>query len=465
MRLGSQEKLPADVKNNKARNTYFFLPFILGLVGVVFQISRNPKQFWVLFVFFMFTGLAIQFYTNPPIFQPRERDYSLVGSFYIFALWIGMGAYGLYTVFSKLIPARFGSVLTTMLCLFAVPGLMAYQNWDDHDRSDRYTANAMAKAYLDSAQEDKGAILFTIGDNDTFPLWYMQEIEQYRTDVRIIVTGYFAADWYIDQMKRKSYKSPAIPSQITHDKYAYGTRDLIYHHELSEERWDIKDWVNWVDSDKPQTKFKYVMERQGTDISLQPPHILETVFYPTNKIRIPVHKENVLKSGLVRKEDAHLILDYIDIDLPKTAVYKNRMMMLDILANNNWERPIYFSGGSYEDEEYLWLKDYLQLDGLIYKLVPIKTKNENPFELGRLDSALMYDIVKKWEWGNAGSTAIYHDPQTRKQGGVSFRISLARLTETLISEGKIEKAKEILDLAMENIPFDHFGYYTFVDLF
>ncbi|WP_394750759.1 glycosyltransferase family 117 protein [Spongiimicrobium salis] len=465
MRLGSQDNLPSDVKDNKARNTYFFLPFILGLLGIVFQLSRNPKQFWVLFVFFMFTGLAIQFYTNPPIFQPRERDYSLVGSFYIFAIWIGLGAYGLYTAFSQILPTKIWSIGSILLCLVAVPGLMGYQNWDDHDRSDRYTANAMAKAYLDSAQEGAGAILFTIGDNDTFPLWYMQEIEAYRTDVRIIVTGYFAADWYIDQMKRRSYNSPAIPSQITHDKYAYGTRDLIYHHGLTEERWDIKDWVNWVDSDKPQTKFKYIMERQGVDIRTQPPHILETVYYPTNKIRIPVNKKNVLDSGLVRPEDAHLILDYIDIDLPKTALYKNRMMMLDVLANNDWKRPIYFSGGSYEDEEYLWLKDYLQLDGLIYKLVPIKTKNESPFELGRLDSELMYAMVKKWDWGNAGSPDIYHDPQTRKQGGVSFRISLARLTETLIAEGKTEKAKEIIALAMQNIPLEYFGYYTFVEPF
>lgn len=465
MRLGSQENLPSDVENNKGRNTYFFLPLLLGILGIIFQVSKNPKQFWVLLVFFMFTGIAIQFYTNPPIFQPRERDYSLVGSFYIFAIWIGIGVYGLFQAFARYIAPKIGVPATILICLMAVPGLMAYQNWDDHDRSDRYTANTMAKAYLDSTQEDAGAILFTIGDNDTFPLWYTQEIEEYRTDVRIVVTGYFATDWYIDQMKRRSYKSPPVPSQLTHDKYAYGTRDLVYYHGITEARWDLKDLIDWIGSDKPQTKFKYIMERQGTDISSQPPHILETVYYPTNKIRIPVNKKNVLESGLVRPEDAHLILDHIDIDLPKNALYKNRLMMLDVLANNDWKRPIYFSGGSYEDEEYIWMKEYLQLDGLVYKLVPIKTQNESPFELGRLDSELMYDIVKKWEWGNAGSPKIYHDPQTRKQGGVSFRISLARLVEALIVEGKIEKAKEMITLAMDNMPFEYFGYYAFLEPF
>ncbi|MEM6866509.1 MAG: DUF2723 domain-containing protein, partial [Bacteroidota bacterium] len=186
LRLGSQSNLPSDWKNNKARNTYFFLPLILGILGIVFQISKDPKQFWVLFVFFMFTGLAIQFYTNPYIFQPRERDYSLVGSFFIFCIWIGIGVYGLFDEFRKLLSAKIAAPAITALCLLAVPLLMGFQNWDDHDRSNRYTAQSTAKAYLDSCQKDSGAILFTIGDNDTFPLWYVQEIENYRTDVRIV---------------------------------------------------------------------------------------------------------------------------------------------------------------------------------------------------------------------------------------------------------------------------------------
>ncbi|WP_422858965.1 protein O-mannosyl-transferase family [Flagellimonas sp. S174] len=464
LRLGSQKNLPSDWENNKARNTYFFLPLILGIIGIVFQISRNSKQFWVLFVFFMFTGIAIQFYTNPYIFQPRERDYSLVGSFFIFCIWIGLGVYGLFDEFRKLLSAKIAAPAITAICLLAVPLLMGFQNWDDHDRSGRYTAQSAAKAYLDSCQEDAGAILFTIGDNDTFPLWYAQEIEGYRTDVRIVNTSLFATDWYIDQMKRKAYESEPIPSQLTHDKYHYGARDAIYHQPITDNRWSIKDFINWVGSDKPQTKLKYLFEKQGADLSQYSEGTLDIVYYPTNKVRIPVNKQNVLESGLVKQKDADLIVDYIDIDLPQSALPKNRILMLDLIANNDWKRPIYFSGGSFDKAEYIWMKDYLQLDGLVYKLVPIRTENRNSFEMGRIDSDLMYNIVKNWEWGNSGSTDIYHDPQTRSQG-LSFRSNLARLTETLIAQNEIEKAKDVINIAMTNLPFEYFGFYAFVEPF
>jgi len=464
LRLGTQDNLPSDVLDNKGRNTYFFLPLILGIIGLVFQVTRNPKQFWVLLVFFLFTGLAIQFYTNPGIFQPRERDYSLVGSFYIFALWIGMGVYGLFDEFQRWIKPKILAPAVILVSLLSVPLVLAAQNWDDHNRANRYTAEATAKAYLASCQEDAGAMLFTIGDNDTFPLWYVQEIEDFRTDVRIICTSLFATDWYVDQMKRKAYKSDPIPSQLTHELYRYGNRDVIYYQGITDKRWDIKDFMNWIQSDNPQTKFKYILDKQDMDISELPESTLDIVYYPTYKIRVPVNKENVLKSGLVKLKDADQIVEYIDIDLPQSALPKNRIMMLDILANNDWERPIYFSGGSFDKAEYIWMKDYLQLDGLVYKLVPIKTKNESAFEMGRIDGDLMYDIVKGWEWGNSGSPDIYHDTQTRIQG-LSFRSNLARLTETLLSEGKIDKAKEIIDLAIENIPVEHYGFYTFVEPF
>ena len=464
LRLGSQDNLPSDILENKARNTYFFLPLLLGIIGIVFQISRNPKQFWVLFVFFMFTGFAIQFYTNPYIFQPRERDYSLVGSFFIFCIWIGLGVYGLFEEAKRLLKPKLAAPIITTLCLFAVPLLMAFQNWDDHDRSGRKTARSTAKAYLDSCQEDVGAILFTIGDNDTFPLWYAQEIEGHRTDVRVINTSLFATDWYIDQMKRKAYESDPIPSQLTHDKYSFGTREAIYYQEVTDSRWNIKDFMNWVDSDKPQTKFKHLFDKMGRDISDYPASTLEIVYYPTNKIRVPINKKNVLESGLVKEKDSALIVDYIDIDLPENALTKQRILMLDILANNDWKRPIYFSGGSFDNAEYLWLKDYLQLDGLVYKLVPIKTENQSPFEMGRIDTDLMYNIIRKWEWGNSSDLDIYHDPQTRSQG-LSFRSNLARLSEQMIEEGKIDKAKDVIDMAMTHMPVERFGFYAFVEPF
>jgi cbb3-type cytochrome oxidase subunit 3 len=463
LRLGSQDNLPSDVLNNKGRNTYFFLPLILGIIGLVFQISKDPKQFWVLFVFFIFTGIAIQFYTNPYIFQPRERDYSLVGSFYIFALWIGLGVYGLYEEFSKLITPKIWAPVITLVCLLAVPGVMAYQNWDDHDRSGRYTARSAAMAYLDSCQEEAGAMLFTIGDNDTFPLWYVQEIEGYRNDVRVICTSLFATDWYVDQMKRKAYRSDPIPSQLEHDLYRYGNRDVIYYQGITDKRWDIKDFMNWIGSNNPQTKLGSLLEKQGADVSGYSESTLDLVYYPTNKIRIPVNKENVLASGLVKEKDSALIVDYIDIDLPN-ALPKNRILMLDIMANNDWKRPIYFSGGSFDKAEYIWMKDYLQLEGMAYKLVPIKTQNRSSYEMGRIDTEEMYRIVKNWEWGNSGSPDIYHDPQTRTQG-LSFRSNLARLVEALINENKIDQAKEVIDMAMENMPVAYYGYYTFVEPF
>ncbi|WKB80021.1 DUF2723 domain-containing protein [Cellulophaga lytica] len=464
--VGSQDNLPSDVANNKGRNVYYFLPLILGIIGILFQIKKDPKQFWALLVFFLFTGLAIQFYTNPTIFQPRERDYSLVGSFYVFALWIGIGVAGLYDELKKITSAKIIAPVITVICLLAVPTLMAFQNWDDHDRSNRFTANSTARSYLDSTQEDAGAILFTIGDNDTFPLWYLQEIEGYRTDVRIINTSLFATDWYIDQMKKKAYTSDPIPSQLTHEKYRFGSRDVVYGNPLEQfkdKRLDIKDFMNWVASDKPQNKLRYLYQRQGADLSQYPDNILDLIYYPTNKIRVPVNKKNVLESGLVKPEEADLIVDYIDIDLPG-SLSKNRLLMLDLLANNDWKRPIYFSGGSFDSGEYIWMKEYLQLDGLAYKLVPIKTRNASPYDMGRIDSDLMYSIVKKWEWGNSGSSDIYHDPQTRSQS-ISFRGNLARLAEQLIEEKKIEKAKDIIDIAVTNMPVDYFGYYAFVEPF
>ncbi len=473
MRLGSQNNLPDEIENDKARNTYFLLPLILGIVGILFQIAKNPKQFWVLLIFFLFTGLAIQFYTNPYIFQPRERDYSLVGSFYIFAIWIGLGVYGLFEEFKKYLTPKILAPALTVVCFLAVPTVMAFQNWDDHDRSNRFTANASAKAYLDSCQEDAGAILFTIGDNDTFPLWYAQEIEGYRTDVRIVCTSLFETDWYIDQMKRKAYESEAIPSQIAHDKYRWGSRDVLYfqtvdplfNKQISESRWSIQDFIKWVDSDEPKTKLKYILERQeNIDMDAYSESAQNIVYYPTNKLRIPVNKKNVLESGLVKEKDSALIVDYIDIDLPRSAITKKSMMMLDILANNDWKRPIYFSGGSFDDAEFIWMKDYLQLDGMAYKLVPIKTERRSSYEMGRIDSDLMYDIATNWYWGNSGSPDIYHDPQTRIQG-LSYRSNLARLVEQLLEENKIEKAKDIIDLAMKNIPVEYFEYYTFVEPF
>ena len=460
----TQENLPSDVSNNKARNSYYLLPFLLGLIGLLFVFNRDKKVFWTMLVFFLFTGIAIQVYTNVRPFEPRERDYSVVGSFYVFALWIGIGVYAIYDWLSTYSKSKLIAPAISLLCLAAVPGILISQNWDDHDRSNRRTAHAMAVNYLESC--DPNAIIFTIGDNDTFPLWYAQEIEGIRTDVRVVCTSLFNVDWYIDQMKRKAYESEPIPSKLTHDKYKWGTRDYIIKEVVTKDTLDIDQFIDFITSDDKRTKYGHVLKQQGYDTAGQRNQDLGANYAPTEHVRIPVNKENVLRNGIVPLKYAAKIVDYIDIKIEDQAIYKNRLMMLDIIAENNWERPIYFSGGAFGDDDYIWMKDYLQLDGFAYKLVPIKTPiaDNNPFDMGRIDSEKMYQLVKNWKWGNSGNLDVYHDVETRRNS-ITYRGHIARLIETLINENELEKAEEIADLAMEKMPVDIFGYYTFLEPF
>lgn len=460
----SQDNLPSDVLNNKARNTYFFLPFLLGLIGLFFVFNNNKKVFWTMLVFFLFTGIAIQVYTNVRPFEPRERDYSLVGSFYVFALWIGIGVYALYDTFQKYTNSKLLAPAISVLCILAVPGLLMSQNWDDHNRSNRRTAHAMAVNYLESCAPN--AIIFTIGDNDTFPLWYAQEIEGIRRDVRVVCTSLFNTDWYIDQMKRKAYDSDPIPSKLTHDKYKWGTRDYIIKEVVTKDTLGLDQFLEFITSDDERTKYGYVLRQQGYDTSSQRRQDLEANYAPTEFVRIPVNKAAVLNNGVVAAKDADKIVDFIDLKITNQAIYKNRMMMLDIIAQNNWERPIYFSGGAFGDDDYIWMKDYLQLDGFAYKLVPIKTPVDktNPFDMGRMDSEKMYELVKNWAWGNSGNPDIYYDVETRRNS-ITYRGHMARLIEILIMEGELKKAEEIADLAMEKMPVDIFGYYIFLEPF
>ena len=463
-RLGPQENLPDDVINNKARNKYFMIPFILGLIGFVFLFKENFKVLWPILLLFLFTGIALKFYLNERIFEPRERDYALVGSFYAYSIFIGFSFLAIFQFLNKYIKEK-SSILISFLLVVTCPILLSYNNWDDHDRSKRYTAQTLAKAYLDSIDEDKQAMIFTIGDNDTFALWYAQEIENHRTDVRTINTSLLATDWYMDQMKRKAYKSDPILSNLTHKQYAFGNRDYIKYESLIDSvRWDLKDFMNWISSDNKRTKYKFLLEQYGyekEDLENVPLFTQNMIYYPTNKLRFYVNKENVIKSGIINPSEIDKIVDYIDIDIPKSGLYKNQILMLDILSKNDWERPIYFTGGSYKDSEYIWMKDYLQLDGLVYKLVPIKTpiNEENPYQMGRIEPNRMYDIVKKWEWGNSESPEIYHDPETRKNS-ISFRGNLHRLAEEFIKAGDYEKAAEMIELNFEKMPLDYFEYYS-----
>jgi len=450
LHLGSQDNLPSDVLNNKGRNVYFFLPFILGLIGFMYHASKDRKSFYVLLVLFLFLGIALKIYLNERPFEPRERDYALVGSFYVFAIWIGFGVYALYESAQKYLAPKIAGPLLIGGTLLAVPMLMAFQNWDDHDRSGKYTATALAKAYLESC--DPNAILFTIGDNDTFPLWYAQEIEGVRTDIKIVNTSLFMTDWYIDQMKRKAYQSEGLPISFTHDEYVGDKLDYVAHIQKTENRWDLKDFISFIKNPKSTVEMQ-----NGQTIH----------FYPTNKIRIPVDKNIIIKNKVVDAKSIDSIVPYIDIEIKGSAIYKNRLMMLDIIANNNWKRPIYFSPGAFDDEDYLWMKEYLQLEGIAYKLVPIKTalsKDSGQMDMGRIDSENMYAKVMKWDWGNSESNKIYHDPETRRES-LTYRMNLSRLMDQLIAEGKIDKAKKIIELAMTKMPLDKFGYYSLVEPF
>lgn len=451
-RLGPQENLPADILNNKGRNLYYFLPFLLGIIGLIYHANKDLKGFYVLLALFLFTGLALKIYLNERPFEPRERDYALVGSFYVFAIWIGFGVYAIFDFIKKWLNPKIAGPVVIAVTLLTAPILMASQNWDDHDRSGKYTAIAMAKAYLNSCEPN--AILFTIGDNDTFPLWYAQEIENVRTDIRIVNTSLFMTDWYIDQMKAKAYNSEPLPISFKHEQYVGDKLDYSIHRPQTDKRWNIKDFMGFLSLNDPRALYDL-------------PNGQKIHYFPTNKIRIPINKEQIIANKVVSPQYYDSIVPYIDIDIKDNALYKNRLMMLDVVANNNWKRPIYFTGGSFGDDDYLWMKDYLQLDGMVYKLVPVKTSLEkapSPMDMGQIDSDKMYDIVKKWDWGNGGSTKIYHDPETRKNS-ISYRTNLARLMEQLINEGKPKKAKDIIELAMKEMPIDQYGYYAFVEPF
>ena len=459
----SQKNLPKDVIDNKARNTYFLLPLLLGLIGLYFLYNVDKKLFWILILFFLFTGIAIQVYTNVRPFEPRERDYSVVGSFYVFSIIIGLGAYYVANLFEK-IKIMGAGILSFILCLFFVPVNLAMNNWDDHDRSDRYTAYEMAVNYLESC--DKNAILFTIGDNDTFPLWYAQEIEGIRTDVRVVNTSLLSTDWYINQMKRKAYESDPIPSSLSVDKYRHGTRDYIIKEEISQDTVDVNVFIDFITQDEKDYKYGEILKRQGYDVAGLRSQDYNANFLPTENVRIPVNIDNVIKNGIVSEKYSELIEEEIFIKIKSQALYKNRLIMLDIIANNNWERPIYFTGGAFGDEDYLWMKDFLQLDGMCYKLVPIKTlvDRSNPYEMGMIDSEKMLSIVDKWNWNIKNEKNIYFDVESRKNS-ITYRSNISRLANQLIFENKPIEAEKIIDNCMKKFPTNKFGYYTLLEPF
>lgn len=461
-RLGNHSELTSDMKNNKGRNTYFMLPLLFALIGIIYHAKKDWKSFYVLLVLFLFMGLALKVFLNEASFQVRERDYAVVGAFFVFAMWIAFGVYAIYDFISQKVKGKMTGYGVVALSLLAVPVLMAFQNWDDHDRSGKDTALVNAKAYMDSLEEN--AIIFTIGDNDTFPLWYLQEVEGYRTDVRVVCTALLVTDWYIDQMKMKTHKSEGLPISFEHNQYKGGKLNDILYKQRTDARIPVEQFLEYIHSDDPRT---YMNVQSG--------HKLHT--FPTNKIVIPVDKQKVLKNGIVSQKYADKIVDEINVDIKTSYMQIHRLIMLDIVANVNWERPIYFSGGAWGDEDFLWMREYLQLDGLVYKLVPVRTptkKGASPMDLGYIDTDRMYDMIvnkeyengnrKGWFFGASGSDKIYHDVETRRNV-INYRLHFARLMENLLSEGKDEKAKKIADLTMEKFPVEYYDRYELLEPF
>ncbi|MCG8410006.1 MAG: DUF2723 domain-containing protein [Bacteroidales bacterium] len=445
--IGSQKNFPDDVKNNKSRNVYYLLPLILGLIGFFFHTKKRTNDSIVIILLFILTGIAIVVYLNQPPLQPRERDYAYAGSFYAFAIWIGLGVLGVYDLLSKKLPKVFSAGLATTICLIAVPAVMASENWDDHDRSNRYIARDIAANYLNSCAPN--AILFTYGDNDTFPLWYAQEVEGIRTDVRVVNLSLLNTHWYIDQMRRKAYDSDPVPFSLKHEQYLNGTRDVVYINERIKQYVEIKDAVAFAASDNKKTRIQ-VDKDEWID------------YLPTSKLILKVDSAVVVNNRTVKPENADKIEKEIRFKINKNRITKNELMILDLLATNNWNRPVYFvsAAGSCAT---LGLSEYLQEDGFAYRLVPIRTKNKNYLDEGRVDSEIMYDkLMNQYKWGNMDNPDIWIDHTTwRTTSVIRIRNKFNRLAKQLLIEGQTEKAITVLDKCMEIMPPCNFKHDAF----
>ncbi len=441
-RVGTSD-LPPGMKEDTSRNKYFLLPFILGVIGIFYQLNRDTRNWGVILLLFLMTGVAIVFYLNQYPNQPRERDYAYAGSFYFFAVWIGLGLLAIFEALSKFIGEKVAAPLAGLICIIAVPGVMATENWDDHDRSGRYLARDVAFNYLNSCAPN--AILFTNGDNDTFPLWYAQEVEGKRTDVRVCNLMLLNTDWYINQMKWKTYESDPLPVTLPVQKYYDGINNQVFIVEKTKDPVDITTIIDFVKSDNKATK-----------IQVSPTELLDII--PSRTIRIPVDKEKVLASGTVKPEDADKIVPYIDIKLKKSSILKSQLIVLDILAHNNWERPIYYVTGYHDDA--LGLEEYFQFEGLAYRLVPIKSQNKSWVDYGRIDSDILYqNVMNEFVWGGANNPKVNLDyNHIRTLMVVKARLSYARLAKVLSAEGKKEKAIEVVDRCLELLPPDKFPY-------
>ena len=461
-RLGDQSKLPDELKENKGHNVYYMLPLILGLIGLFWQSlakhhgSKNDqtgiRQFWVVFFLFFMTGLAIVIYLNQTPMQPRERDYAYAGSFYAFAIWCGMGVAAIIDLLSqrlkKVNPLIIGSLVA--LVSLVIPAQMASQNWDDHDRSGRYTCRDFGQNYLNSCQQENNPIIYTNGDNDTFPLWYNQDVEGVRTDARVCNLSYLQTDWYIDQMRRPAYKSPSVPISWERIEYCAGTNEYVsiepamkeavlehYRQNPEEARKQFGD-----EPFELKNILKYWVRSTDADL-----HII-----PTDTVYMTIDKEAVRRSGMLIAADS--IPDKMVISLKgKRALYKGDLMILEMLAQCNWERPIYVAV-SVGDENYINLGNNIITEGLAYRITPFTTtQNGKPLPgVKNFDTERTYDnIMHRFKFGGLDKPGIYLDETVMRMCYTHRRI-MAKLAVELVAEGKNKKAEEVLRYTAKMIP-------------
>jgi tetratricopeptide (TPR) repeat protein/MFS family permease len=441
-----QSNLPKEIAENKGRNKYYMLPFIFGLLGMIYNFLKDKKSFWAIFTLFFFTGLMIVFQNNAPPVQPRERDYVFAGSFYVFAIWIGVGVLGLIELIKKYGKMKDGIALAVVpISFLLVPVILGKENWDDHTRADRYTARDFAYNYLNSCAPN--AILFTNGDNDTFPLWYLQEVEGVRTDVRVVNLSLLNTDWYITQMKRAAYDGKAVPFGMIEPEYRQGIRDQVLLDRSNEEYYTVQD----------QLKFLRLNDR--SNLYKLPESNDELYFFKSNKFLIPVDSAKVANDTTFRKDIRSRIMKALPLVVNRSYLLKADVMIMDLLANFNWDRPIYFAI-TVGESNYLGLQDYFEVDGLAYRLMPYKVKSHDG-QLGEINTEVMYDnMVNKFKWGNMNKKGVYLD-ETNLRMTMNLRNNFYRLATALFQEGKTDKALKCLDKTEELMPDDVVAYNYF----
>ncbi len=443
--LGPQDNLPDSMKN-PARNTFFMLPFILGLIGLFYHLKSDKNDTLIVALLFIMTGLAIVVYLNQYPYQPRERDYAYAGSFYAFAIWIGLGVMALADVLSKKINPRIAAIAVTAIAFLLVPVIMAKQGWNDHNRSGKYAARDFAANYLNSCEPN--AILFTNGDNDTFPLWYAQEVEGIRTDVRVVNFMLASGHWYIHQMMNRAYESEPLPFTLSYDQYQNGVNNaVVFYNTNLQGNVELKQVIDFIASEDDRSKLKL---NSGEKIN----------FSPTKKFRLTIDSAAIIKNKVVPDYLAGKIVPAIEWEVKQNYLYKNDLMLLDLIATNNWKRPIYFANPS-SISKVLGIESYCHLEGMVYKFMPVKAENFIS-GVGGVNAEASYDIfMNKCKWGNLNIPGVYVDRESARNSIIPKQ-NFMRVAESLLSKGDKEKAVALLDECLRQFPYNKFTYDMFI---